>query len=157
MKIGFDFDNTIVCYDKTIEVLSKKLDLPNDLNRDKFSIKDYLRKYNREDEWTEFQGLIYGPGMQYAFMFEYFYNICDKLVNLNHELFIVSHRSRYPYKGEKHDLHFYAQQWIQINFKSKNLIKTENIFFLESLYWAEFMEEFLLQQRLQLLLQFMRF
>lgn len=133
MKIGFDFDNTIVCYDEAIEILSETLDLPTELNRNKISIRDYLRNQNRENEWTEFQGTLYGPGMQHAKPYEFFIEIAEYLKIQQHELHIVSHRSKYPYVGEKHDLHLFAKKWLNERINSKQLIEKSNIFFLETL------------------------
>ena len=133
MKIGFDFDNTIVCYDQAIEILSAALNLPNDLNRSKLSIRDYLRSQNREQEWTEFQGTLYGPGMKFAKPYEFFIEITNVLKKQKHELFIISHRSKYPYAGEKHDLHQFAKIWLEDKINAKQLICYKNIYFLETL------------------------
>jgi hypothetical protein len=133
MKIGFDFDNTIVCYDQAIEILSETLDLPNYLKRNKLTIRDYLRSQNRENEWTEFQGSLYGPGMVHAKPYEFFVEITQYLKDQQHEIFIVSHRSKYPYAGEKHDLHQFAKDWLNIKINSNKLIDQSNIFFLETL------------------------
>ena len=133
MKIGFDFDNTIVCYDQAIEILSAALKLPDDLNRNKLSIRDYLRSQNREHEWTEFQGTLYGPGMKHAKPYEFFIEITNLLKNQKHELFIISHRSKYPYAGEKHDLHQFAKIWLKDKINTSQLIFDKNIYFLETL------------------------
>jgi hypothetical protein len=133
MRIGFDFDNTIVCYDQAIKILSVKIDLPENLDRDKLSIRDYLRSQNRENEWTEFQGTLYGPGMIHAKTYDFFFEVANKLTRQNHELFIVSHRSKYPYAGEKYDLHQYAWDWLEEKNKSPKIINNKNIYFLETL------------------------
>ena len=133
MKIGFDFDNTIVCYDEAIEILSEKLDLPSKLQRNKLSIRDYLKSQNRENEWTEFQGTLYGPGMQHAKPYEFFIEIAQYLKNHQHELFIVSHRSKFPYSGEKYDLHQFAEKWLNVKINENLLIEKNKIFFLDTL------------------------
>ncbi len=133
MKIGFDFDNTIVCYDEAFDILSGTLNLPTELSRNKLSIRDYLRSENRESEWTEFQGTLYGPGMQHALPYEYFVETAQYLKLQEHELFIISHRSKYPYAGEKHDLHHFAKNWISAQINSNRLIDDKNIYFLETL------------------------
>lgn len=133
MKIGFDFDNTIVCYDQAIEILSATLKLPDDLNRNKLSIRDYLKCQNREYEWTEFQGTLYGPGMQYAKPYEFFIEIVNVLKIQKHELFIISHRTKYPYAGEKYDLHQFARIWLGNKINSEKLICDKNIYFSETL------------------------
>ena len=114
MLIGFDFDNTIVNYKNAISKLSSSIpDLPDDLPRLKLPLRDYLRQVNREQEWTEFQGLIYGPGMKEAEPYEDAIKILHSLHLAGHQLVILSHRTRYPYAGPKYDLHSHAQSWIK--------------------------------------------
>ena len=61
MIIGFDFDNTIINYSKSFTKLAKLKNLvPEKINKDKISIRNYLRKNNIEDEWTILQGEVYG-------------------------------------------------------------------------------------------------
>jgi hypothetical protein len=133
MRIGFDFDNTIVCYDQAIEILSETLELPNDLSRNKLSIRDYLRSQNRENEWTKFQGTLYGPGMQYASAYTLFFDVAYELKKNKHDLFIVSHRSKYPYSGEEFDLHKFAMNWIELQTENKIIFDVKNIYFLNTL------------------------
>ena len=113
MKLGFDFDNTIVCYDGAIAVLAEEfIDLPPRVPRTKLGIRDYLRGANREHEWTSFQGELYGPGMRHAQPFEGAVETLLQLRDAGHDLVIVSHRTRWPYAGTKHDLHAAAGSWV---------------------------------------------
>ena len=113
MRIGLDFDNTIVCYDAAIATLAEELlDLPPELPRTKLGLRDYLRASGREPEWTAFQGAIYGPGMAHAQPFEGAIETMQALVSKGHQLMIVSHRSRRPYAGPPHDLHTAARDWV---------------------------------------------
>ena len=137
MLIGLDFDNTIVRYDNAIKVLSEDIpNLPPDLPRTKLSLRNFLRDENREDEWTLFQGKLYGPGMRFADPFPQAITSMKALICLGHELVIVSHRSKRPYAGEPYDLHFFAQQWITDNLRPQGLFNLDtdqpNVFFLES-------------------------
>lgn len=114
MIIGFDFDNTIVCYDNAIAVLAEQqFDLPPDLPRTKLGIRDFLRSSGREPEWTRFQGELYGPGMIHAEPFEGALKVIEELVTLGHKLVIISHRTRFPYLGERHDMHAFARDWVR--------------------------------------------
>jgi hypothetical protein len=113
MRIGLDFDNTIVCYDKAIGLLAEDLfDLPEGVPRTKLGLRDHLRSKGREPEWTAFQGELYGPGMRYAQPFEGAVTTMHQLAAEGHELFIISHRSRVPYAGPRHDLHAAARSWV---------------------------------------------
>ena len=121
MRIGLDFDNTIVCYDEAIARLSEEmLDLPKELPRTKVSLRDFLHAAGREQEWTAFQGKLYGPGMIYAKPFEGVDDTLVKLVAREHEICIISHRSKVPYAGPEYDLHKAAYEWI-----SRNLLQRE--------------------------------
>ena len=135
IKLGLDFDNTVVCYDKAISVLADELfDLPPEAPRTKLGLRDYLRAEGREPEWTAFQGELYGPGMIHAQPFEGAIETMLQLVAAGHELVIVSHRSRRPYAGEPHDLHAAAQRWVAERLQSTGLFtkETSSINFLET-------------------------
>ena len=122
MRIGLDFDNTIVCYDNAIKLLSEQLfELPDDVSRTKIGLRDYLRREGRESEWTAFQGQLYGPGMIYAEPFADAISTMHQLEDQGHELFIVSHRSKWPYAGRRYDLHGAAQNWISEHLRSSGL------------------------------------
>lgn len=113
MRIGIDFDNTIVCYKEAIARLAiERLEVPENVDLTKSAVRDYLRLSGREDEWTEFQGTLYGPGMKYGRPFNGLIEALKSLKALGFSLSIISHRSRYPYAGVKHDLHRFAKEWI---------------------------------------------
>ena len=135
IKLGLDFDNTIVCYDTAIAVLADELlDLPEKVPRTKLGLRDFLRRSDREPEWTAFQGELYGPGMRYAQPFEGAIETMQQLVAAGHELVIVSHRSRRPYAGEPHDLHAAAHCWVAERLQSDGLFVENNgsVNFLET-------------------------
>jgi hypothetical protein len=135
IKLGLDFDNTIVCYDAAIAVLAEELfDLPPEVPRTKLGLRDYLRGADREHEWTAFQGELYGPGMCHAQPFEGAIETMLLLAAAGHELVIVSHRSRRPYAGEPHDLHAAARSWVAERLQSAGLFAEDNgsVNFLET-------------------------
>jgi len=131
MRIGLDFDNTIVCYDEAIALMAEEMFvLPKELPRTKVGLRNYLRGANREQEWTAFQGKLYGPGMKYAKPFEGVEETLMKLISKGHMINIISHRSKIPYAGPEYDLHRAAKEWLFENLqKSKvfkyNMIKEE--------------------------------
>jgi hypothetical protein len=127
MRIGLDFDNTIVCYDKAITLLADELFvLPQDVPRTKLGLRDYLRGVGRESDWTAFQGQLYGPGMRYSQPFRGAIATMQKLSSDGHELMIVSHRSRWPYAGHRYDLHEAAQLWIASHLQTSGLFAMNN-------------------------------
>jgi hypothetical protein len=135
MRIGLDFDNTIVCYQQAIALLADELfDLPLEVPRSKLGLRNYLRANGREAEWTQFQGELYGPGMRYAQPYEGAIEAMQQLAVEGHELFIISHRSRRPYAGPPHDLHRAALEWVGERLQSNSLFIGGNstINFLET-------------------------
>ncbi len=113
MRIGFDFDNTIVCYDEAIAVLAEQMfELPPQVPRTKLGLRGHLRSSGREPEWTAFQGALYGPGMVHAKPYEGAVETMQALVKQGHQLTIVSHRSCKPYAGPPFDLHTAARGWV---------------------------------------------
>ena len=113
MIVGLDFDNTIVCYDNAIATLAEQqFDLPAALPRTKLAIRDHLRRLGQEEAWTRFQGTLYGPGMSHAQAFPYAVEVIHELSDRGHTLAVISHRTRFPYLGERHDLHAHAKAWI---------------------------------------------
>lgn len=127
MRIGLDFDNTIVCYEKAITLLASELfELPQDVPRTKLGLREFFRATNREQEWTEFQGNLYGPGMTYAEPFNGAIASMQALVKNGHDLLIISHRSRAPYAGPPFDLHAAANTWITLHLQSAGLFISNN-------------------------------
>ena len=54
------------------------------------------------------------------------------IIDDDFELIIVSHKTKYPYSGEKYDLHKAASNWLEVNkfFDKDGLaIKRENVYF----------------------------
>jgi hypothetical protein len=111
--IGVDFDNTIVCYDDVFTRVALEQGLvPPEAATSKMAIRDHLRSIGQEDRWIELQGTIYGPRMMDARPFPgaiEFFAAC-RAAGL--PVAIVSHRTRFPYLGPRHDLHAAARDWL---------------------------------------------
>ena len=111
--IGVDFDNTIVCYDEVFVRAAVELDLvPPELATSRTSIRDHLRAAGKEDVWTELQGTIYGLRMPDAPPFPGVVEFFQACHAAGVPVAIVSHRTRFPYLGERHDLHAAARDWL---------------------------------------------
>jgi len=113
MRIGFDFDNTIVSYDALFHQVAEEQELiPGGLSKTKIAVRDYLRNTNNENAWTELQGYVYGKRMgdasAYPGVVEFIKLARDKGVSI----VIVSHKTRHPFIGPKYDLHEAASGWI---------------------------------------------
>jgi hypothetical protein len=112
--VGLDFDNTIVCYDRLFHRLAVEHELvPRRLPATKQAVRDYLRASGREDAWTELQGIAYGPRITDAVPFpgvKAFLALCRDAGAL---VVVVSHKTRHPYRGDRHDLHAAAHAFLE--------------------------------------------
>lgn len=114
MLIGLDFDNTIVCYDRLFHRLAVERDyIPEALPIRKQSVRDFMRRAGREDDWTELQGIAYGPRITDAEPFPGVkqFLTCCRLAGVR--VAIVSHKSRLPFRGEQYDLHAAAHKFLE--------------------------------------------
>ena len=133
IKLGLDFDNTLIVYDALFKkaALEKNL-IPNDFPESKNLIRNHLRERNKEKSFTIIQGEVYGSRISEASqangMFEALKNIQDVEI----ELFIVSHKTKTPYEGPKYDLHSAALSWLEKNLFFEILginLPRENVYF----------------------------
>ena len=137
IKLGLDFDNTLITYDEIFYKLAIERNLINkDLVHQKNVIRDFLRRKNLEDEFTLLQAEIYGNRIIEAEPSE---NLIENLLTLkklkNIEFFIISHKTKKPIKGPSYDMHKAAKNWLYKNkfFDPEGLnFKEENIFFEET-------------------------
>jgi hypothetical protein len=113
MRIGVDFDNTIVSYDSLFHQVARERDLvPADVLPSKLAVRDHLRTMGLEDVWTEMQGHVYGARMEEARAYPGALEFFAWARMRGHELMIVSHKTRYPFAGPRHDLHAAARAWV---------------------------------------------
>jgi hypothetical protein len=111
-RIGLDFDNTIVCYDEVFSRISEERKiLPSPVTKSR--LRDYLRNEGREDEWTALQGEAYGPFLKHAKPFPGALEFIARLRREKIPVAIISHKTKHPFLGEKHDLHAAARAWLQ--------------------------------------------
>jgi hypothetical protein len=116
VRLGIDFDNTIVCYDQFFHrVALEQALIPADLPVNKQAVRDYLRAVGKEDRWTEMQGYVYGPRLNDAQAFPGVLDYIRNQVRCGTEVYIVSHKTKHPYMGPKHDLHAAALGWLETN------------------------------------------
>ncbi|MGQ0683688.1 hypothetical protein [Bradyrhizobium sp.] len=113
MRIGIDFDNTIACYDGVFHAaaLEKGL-IPASLGRDKNSVRDHLNNSGRKDDFTELQGYVYGERMELVSTYPGLAGFVAAARGAGHTLFIVSHKTKHPILGPKHDMHAAARGFL---------------------------------------------
>lgn len=111
--IGIDFDNTIVCYDDVFyKVAVEQKLIPENTPNNKTQIRNFLRSANREDEWTQLQGYVYGKKMDFANAFPGVDRFFEKCRNDGIKISIISHKTKHPFLGPQYDLHAAAKEWL---------------------------------------------
>jgi len=86
--------------------------IPSDLARDKNSVRDHLNGSGRKDDFTELQGYVYGARMDMVMPYPDFAEFVRVTQGSGHTLFIVSHKTRHPLRGPRHDMHAAARGFL---------------------------------------------
>jgi len=116
MRIGIDFDNTIVCYDRVFHDLALSAGLiPKSVPVRKQAVRDHMRDNGLEDLWTEMQGIAYGKAIHQAQPYPGALDTMAQLKDAGADLRIISHKTRTPYRGEAYDLREAAMNWLNTN------------------------------------------
>ncbi len=116
MRVGLDFDNTIVCYDELFAVLAVEEGLFSAVPEGgKNAIRDNLRsRPGGEMSWRKLQALAYGPRIREARPFEGAKKFMARCVKAGIGLVIVSHKTRRPASDEIDvDLRQAALGWME--------------------------------------------
>lgn len=129
MRIGIDFDNTIVDYSKVFSLISSELGWLPKSTLNKSEIKALIINTYNERKWTELQGHVYGDYIHLATPYKSSLDVVKKLISDGHDIFIVSHKTRYPVIGDKVSLHDSARNWLKDNAFSPELISFDNVSF----------------------------
>lgn len=132
IRIGIDFDNTIICYDDLFirAVKEKEWDLGADCGESKAAIKERLVQLDGNDfRWQEMQAIVYGILIKDATPFP---GVLETLQYFKdseqYELFIVSHKTPASLYLKHITLIDKAQLWIKDR-KLTDYIPEKNIFF----------------------------
>ena len=136
MRIGVDFDNTIICYDSVFYKVAREQRLiPEGISVDKQAVRDYLRQIDCEDDWTRLQGYVYGKRILAAEPFPGFFDFLYFCRQHRHSVFVISHKTKHPYLGPQFDLHDAGFRWLQtkgILDLQETGLSGERVFFEES-------------------------
>lgn len=134
MNVGIDFDNTIVSYDEVFYSVALEQGLiPVNLKKSKISVRDHLRNNDKNDVWTELQGYVYGKRLLEANLYPGFLKFLGFAKNKKITLSIISHKTIYPYKGKKYNLHNAAREFIDHTLtKDKAILISQDKVFLEA-------------------------
>ncbi len=132
MIIGFDLDNTIICYDSLFHKVALEQGLITPATAvTKESVKSEIFSKFGEERWTALQGVVYGARLLEANPFPGFLETIDWLRTKNAPFVIVSHKTRYPIIGPQIDLHEAARGWL-LHYQVFPSRKTLDVFFEET-------------------------
>jgi hypothetical protein len=114
MLIGVDLDNTIIGYDALFHQVARAWNLiPPEAPARKPEIKQWIRHHFGNDTWTKLQGEVYGPSLPQANAqpgVKEFFLHCRQA---KFSACIISHKTRFPAVGDRHDLRQAALDWLQ--------------------------------------------
>lgn len=135
LKIGIDFDNTIVNYDQVFPIVANKFGfLDENWKGTKAELKSEILKLPEGDIcWQKIQGQVYGKFITHA---ELFHGLAEFLIFCklrNVSVYIVSHKTEFGhFDEEKINLRDAAMHWMNVNgFFDERLfaLKPENVSF----------------------------
>lgn len=136
MRIGIDFDNTLADYTGVFHSVALSLGWIDDrVGMSKNAVKQYFFKQQRERVWTELQGIVYGREIHRARLYSGAAQTIRHWLQQGHEVFVVSHKTRFPVIGERQDLHACALQWLcthELVGEREEQIDVERVFFQQT-------------------------
>jgi hypothetical protein len=134
MRIGIDFDNTIITYDAVFRVVARRRGLigAGFCGHGKQAIRDHIRLLpDGEIAWQRLQGQVYGKGIVEATMFPGVGSFLRRCRAQGLPVLIVSHKTEYGhYDPDRVDLRRAALDWMtEQGFFRDFAVSTENVFF----------------------------
>lgn len=135
LRIGIDFDNTLITYDEVFRARALERGLiATGFRGSKQAIRDAIRLLpDGEYAWQRLQGHVYGSGITDALMFD---GVQDFLIRCRNEgavVFIISHKTEFGHHDSAHvNLRRAALEWMTARafFKADGHgLPVENVFF----------------------------
>src|SRR5712692_8565861 len=137
MRIGIDFDNTLIDYTEVFVAAARDRGLIDArVGRSKRAVRDAIRRLpDGEITWQRLQGHVYGAGIGGARMFAGAAEFLRTCRSHGVPIFIVSHKTRYGhYDPARVDLREAALGWMTARglFRAEEGgIARENVFFAD--------------------------
>lgn len=114
MRVGIDFDNTIVIYDELWHAYGRRYGLPADVPADKASIRAWFwEQPDGNTPWTELQGIVYGTKLCEARLADGLEEFLLAARRKGVEISVISHKTRYPALGPRVDLREAAYAFLE--------------------------------------------
>ena len=137
IKLGLDFDNTIVQYGNLFYKLAvEKNIIDKNIYKNKEAVREELIKRGLEHEFTRLQGEVYGSRIKEAEITKGLRNEILKIKQKGAEIVIISHKTKFPFKGPKYNLHDAADEWLAKNrfYDEKSIgLKKSQVFFEDTI------------------------
>jgi len=132
MKIGIDFDNTLVDYGDAFRLIAVEMGIvSSDFAGGRDTLRDHLQTNSNQEQWWQLQAEVYGRQIMEAEPFPGCVKAIETLVGDAHSVSIVSHKTERSYAGN-YDLRDAAIKWLE-KAGIAALIDDSNIYFLSSL------------------------
>jgi hypothetical protein len=115
MRIGIDFDNTLVDYDHVFRDAAKRQGLVDQaFDGSKRELRDYIRLLpDGELAWQRLQGYVYGAGIADARMFDGADAFLRRCRARGFDVFVISHKTQYGHHDPMRiDLRCAALDWM---------------------------------------------
>lgn len=136
MRIGVDFDNTIVDYDNVFVSAARTAKF---IDENWIGGKEAVRRAVREladgeQKWMRLQGKVYGALMSQAHVVEGFGNFLEASRRASVSVYIVSHKTEHGHFDEERiDLREAARRWLRSHgFSGPNGLPDPHVFFERS-------------------------
>jgi hypothetical protein len=116
VRIGIDFDNTIICYDKEFAAVARQRGLvPVGWQGLKTDVRDHLRsRAGGELAWQGLQGFVYGKGIGGAEIYPGVREFLAACRQAGSKVSIVSHKTRFGHQDpDRTDLRDAARSWLR--------------------------------------------
>jgi hypothetical protein len=116
MRVGLDFDNTIIRFDDVFRQVAKRRGLLSaDFSGSKQQVRDTIRRLPEgELKWQALQGYVYGGGIRGATPFAGVGDFLRRARSQGDTVLVVSHKTEYGhFDPDRVNLRQAAMQWMQ--------------------------------------------
>jgi hypothetical protein len=116
MRIGIDFDNTLICYDEVFLAAARERGLLTaEFTGNKQAVRDAIRLLpDGELAWQRLQGYVYGRGIAGAGIFDGADAFLRGCRDAGHTVFVVSHKTEFGHHDpERVNLREAALGWME--------------------------------------------
>ena len=132
MRLGIDFDNTIVSYDALFhKVALEQSAVPSGCAVSKLAVRDHLRRAGKEDVWTAMQGYVYGGGWTRRLRFPACSIFSRGRATPGSRCGDHQPSDALPFSRPRYDLHDAARRWVESHLTrgDRPLVAAERVFF----------------------------